>query len=230
MALFLNSFFGKAQDKPSLSSYIINEEFESLSNWAEIAIYDKLTKYTIYTDDSTSHLEAKSNTSASLMMYNKEFNVYENPKMKWRWKVENVYENGDLTSMTGDDYPLTIYVAFKYQPDSMDFFDKISYKSWKTLIGREPPHSMLRYVWANKKHIGKIHPTPYPPSSGKIIIKQQGCTNCGKWLEENLNILEDYRSAFGENPPQEAVIGFMNDSDNTGESSVSYLDYIKIGK
>ena len=34
-------------------------------------------------------------------------------------------------------------------------------------------------------------------------------------------------NAFGCKPPEKAGIAMMNDSDNTGEQSVSYLDYIE---
>jgi hypothetical protein len=34
--------------------------------------------------------------------------------------------------------------------------------------------------------------------------------------------------AFGEDPPSVANLAIMNDSDNTGESAVSYIDYIEI--
>ena len=43
-------------------------------------------------------------------------------------------------------------------------------------------------------------------------------------------ILDDYQQAFGVKPPARARIAIMNDSDNTGESSVSYVEYIEIFK
>jgi hypothetical protein len=45
---------------------------------------------------------------------------------------------------------------------------------------------------------------------------------------ESVNIIEDYVKAFGVKPPEKAGIAIMNDSDNTGEQSVSYLDYIEV--
>jgi hypothetical protein len=47
-------------------------------------------------------------------------------------------------------------------------------------------------------------------------------------LWESRNILRDYRRAFGEHPPAMARVAIMNDPDNTGESSVSYLDSLWI--
>ena len=45
---------------------------------------------------------------------------------------------------------------------------------------------------------------------------------------QEVNILEDYKAAFGKDPPEIASIAIMNDSDNTKESSISYVDYIVI--
>ena len=48
------------------------------------------------------------------------------------------------------------------------------------------------------------------------------------WQDEEINILQDYRSAFGKEPPSIASIAIMNDSDNTGQQSVSYIDFIEV--
>ena len=61
-----------------------------------------------------------------------------------------------------------------------------------------------------------------------LIPLQQGSTNAGKWMVESINVIKDYRQAFGESPPAQASLAVMNDSDNTGESSVSYIDFIEI--
>ena len=40
--------------------------------------------------------------------------------------------------------------------------------------------------------------------------------------------LEDYRRAFGEDPPAEASLAIMNDSDDTGQSAVSFVEFIEV--
>ena len=61
-----------------------------------------------------------------------------------------------------------------------------------------------------------------------MIPLRSGSGLVGQWLEEERNILKDYREAFGKDPPTKAGLAFMNDSDNTGEASVSWIDYIEI--
>jgi Ca2+-binding EF-hand superfamily protein len=50
----------------------------------------------------------------------------------------------------------------------------------------------------------------------------------GTWQAEEVNILSDYKKAFGTSPPELASLAIMNDSDNTGQASVSYLDFIEV--
>jgi hypothetical protein len=63
-----------------------------------------------------------------------------------------------------------------------------------------------------------------------MIILQKGKQKIGAWVEETVNIVEDYRKAFGKDPPTEAGIAVMNDSDNTGERAVSYVDFVEVFK
>jgi len=61
-----------------------------------------------------------------------------------------------------------------------------------------------------------------------MIVLEAGTKNAGRWVTEKINILEDYKDAFGVPPPAIARIGVMNDSDNTREQSTSYIDFIEV--
>ena len=112
-------------------------------------------------------------------------------------------------------------------PDKAGFRQKLKYKAAKVLYGEYPPDSALSYIWANKEYRERILASKYTDRA-KMILLQRGRSNVGKWQEHEVNILEDYKKAFGKSPPAVASIAIMNDSDNTGESSVSYVDYIEI--
>lgn len=47
-------------------------------------------------------------------------------------------------------------------------------------------------------------------------------------MTEEVDVLSDYRRAFGTDPPGQAGLAVMNDSDDTGESSVSWLDDLEV--
>ncbi len=212
-------------------TFIINEHFSSLDNWREIDFgHSEHTKYEIITnDDNHSFLKSTSNATATAMLYKNSFNVYDHPNIEWKWQVNNIIKKATLTKKEGDDFPLAVYVLFKYDYKKLGYFERMSYNTKKALYGgEEPPHSTLRFVWSSYQDKGKkIYVTPYQ-DSGRNYLVEVGEENLGKWVLEKENIVEIYKKAFGKNPPSMATIGFMNDSDNTKESAVSYLDYIHV--
>jgi hypothetical protein len=213
------------------AGFFLHEEFRDLEEWKELS-FPKIkehSRYTIEKNLETSYLKAESDASASGIILKKDFNVYDFPKAKWRWKISNIYKRGDAKEKTGDDYPIRVYIVFKYNPDTASFGQRIKYGIAKKLYGEYPPHSSLNYIWANKTHQERFLSNTYA-NDAKMVILQAGADNAGIWNDEEVNILDDYRSAFGEDPPPVAGIAIMNDSDNTGESSVSYIDFIKVYK
>ena len=99
----------------------------------------------------------------------------------------------------------------------------------RSIYGEYPPHSSLSYVWANKDDPDRFLQSPYT-NRAMMVLLEKVRQKVGTWQEEEINILEDYQQAFGEKPPARARIAVMNDSDNTGESAVSYMEYIEIFK
>ncbi len=57
---------------------------------------------------------------------------------------------------------------------------------------------------------------------------EKGGKNAGTWCEEEIDIVKDYRKAFGVDPPSVVGIVIMNDSDDTGERAVSYVKSIEV--
>ena len=208
---------------------LFRDDFNNLDNW-EPLYFPKIKEHSTYTIESMGqdkYLKAQSDASASGLVYKSEFNVYDYPNLRWSWMIENVFKKGDAKSKKGDDYPIRIYVMFKYDPKKAGFGERIKYNTAKTLYGEYPPHSSLNYIWANKEHPERIITSSYTDKS-KMILLQKGDSNIKKWQVEKVNIIADYREAFGEDPPQIATLGIMNDSDNTGEKAISYIDFIEI--
>ena len=205
------------------------EEFHSLSNW-EPLYFPKIKAHSRYTIESVgkrSFLRTESMASASAVVYKKMFNVYEYPRMRWRWRVDNVYTKGNPRDKSGDDYPIRVYVMFQYDPQKAEFAEKVSYGIAKTVYGKYPPHSTMNYVWTGHAIADRIITSTYTDKA-KMIILEKGRNKVGTWVEETVNILEDYRKAFKKDPPATAGVAIMNDSDNTGESAVSYVEYIEV--
>jgi len=214
----------------SLQSVIFREDFDSLDQWKPLKFKTirNLSTYTLDPQsDKESYVKAQSSNSASGMVWQGEFDVYENPMIRWRWKVSNVYVKGNALQKAGDDYPMRIYVMFKYDPRDHRVKRKFKYGLAKSLYGKYPPYTTLTYIWANREARQRFIPNPFAKETMMVPLRS-GSDLAGQWLEEECNILKDYREAFGVDPPAKAGLAFMNDSDNTGEASESWIDWIEI--
>jgi len=209
--------------------FFMDEQFESLENWEPFYFPNikRHSRYAIIKKDGESWLQAESSASASAIMYQKSFDVYRYRHLKWRWKVDNIYQKGDAEKKSGDDYPLRIYVMFQYEPQKAGFLEKITYNAARLIYGAYPPYSTLNYIWANKNHQRKIVKNRYTDRA-RMILLEMGDEHLNQWRDYKVDILKDYREAFGEDPPARARIAIMNDSDDTGESSRSQVDYIQL--
>jgi hypothetical protein len=207
---------------------LFREEFQSLENWKPFYLPKKKhTVYTIEQEGDNHYLRAESNASASALTYKEKFNVYDYPGIRWRWKAENTYLKGDPLMKDGDDYPVRVYVVFDYDSENAGFFKRARNSLIKKIYGQYPPHSSLTYAWSSREIAEDIVTSPYAKRV-KIILIEKGSKNVGRWKDEDINIIDDYRKAFGESPPPVASLAIMNDSDNTGEKSVSFIDYIEV--
>lgn len=208
---------------------LFREDFNDLKNW-DALYFPKIKNHTLYTIESQGdekYLKAESNASASGLVYRREFHVYEYPRIAWRWKISNVYQKAAPRTKSGDDYPIRIYVMFKYDPEKASFLEKIQYELAKRLYSKYPPQSSLNYVWANREYKESFVVSQYTEKT-VILFLAMGSRNVGKWQYEDVHIVEDYEKAFRVKPPPIASIGILNDSDNRGEGSVSYIDFVEV--
>ncbi|RJP90472.1 MAG: DUF3047 domain-containing protein [Desulfobacteraceae bacterium] len=184
---------------------------------------DRHTQYSLVHDSKSNRtvVKAFSQASASGLIRKMPIDPEKFPIIKWRWKTSNLYKNGDVTQKTGDDFPVRIYITFAYNADDVDFFDKATFGALNLLYGEYPPVAAITYIWENKLPVGAIAPNPFTDRV-KMIVVESGGKNLNNWVDEERNIFDDYVKAFGKKPPMISGVAIITDSDNTGESAISY--------
>jgi hypothetical protein len=210
---------------------LFRENFETLAQWEPLT-FPKIKTHSTYTlirEDGKSILKAESRASASAIVYRRTFNIYEHPRIHWRWKVEKLSDRGNPKEKSGDDYPIRIYVMFQYDPDQAALGERLIYGTARAIYGKYPPHTTLNYVWTGQDIPERIFVSPYTDKAC-IVVLEKGKERVGQWVEESVNILDDYRKAFGKDPPEIAGIAIMSDTDNTGGSAIAYLEFIEVGQ
>jgi hypothetical protein len=180
----------------------------------------KLTTYELVKDGAHVVVKAMSDSSASGLTKEVRIDPKEFPIVRWRWKVENLLQKSNATRKDGDDYPARLYITFEYDPDKVNFGKKLKYKAGQVLFG-DIPIGAINYVWETRAPIGAIIDNAYTDFV-KMVVVESGPSNIGLWVDESRNIYEDYKKAFGEEPPLINGVAIMSDTDNTKERATAY--------
>ncbi len=190
---------------------------------------EKRTRYSLIKDGDTVVVKAVSEASASGLVREMKIDPKEFPILQWRWKVGNILKKGNVKSKEGDDYPARIYITFEYDPKKLNFFEKTKYNTYRILYGQYPPLRAINYIWESTAPKGTAVPNPYA-SRVLMIVVESGPEKINQWVREQRNVFEDYRKAFGEDPPMISGVALMTDTDNTGESATAYYGDILFRK
>lgn len=222
-------------DSPSLlevGKFSAASEGSALPEGWKPLIFKKIEKQTVYRlvkDGGATVVKAVSEASASGLTREIKINLAEYPIVQWRWKVANVLMKGDVTRRDGDDYPARLYVTFEYDAGKVGFFDKAMYEATRLLYGQYPPLGAINYIWESKAPKGTVASNPHVERV-KMIVVESGAERLHQWVSEERNIYEDYKKAFGEEPPLISGIAIMTDTDNTGESATAFYGDIVFKK
>lgn len=181
---------------------------------------ERHTTYEVVKDGPVSVVKAVSEASASGLTKAVAIDPHEYPIVRWRWKVENLLQKGNVNRKDGDDYPARLYITFAYEPAKVSFGRKLKYQAGRVLFG-DIPIGALNYIWDGKSPVGTVVDNAFTDFA-KMIVVESGPQRIGTWVEEERNVYEDYRLAFGEEPPAISGVAIMSDTDNTMERAVAY--------
>ena len=85
------------------------------------------------------------------------------------------------------------------------------------------------YVWDVAGAAGRSFPNPFT-SRVRTIVVEGGSARLGRWLDYRRDILADYRTAFGEDPPPISGIAIMTDADNTGDRASAWYGDVTLDR
>ena len=165
------------------------------------------TLYRVVESDTGRVLSATAEGSASGLVFPVRFDPAEWPWLEWRWKIDGTVRSGDARVKHGDDYAARVYVVFPH---------------WLPLRTRS-----INYIWANRLPRGAVQANTFT-ANAMMIALQSGDGNAGEWVNERRNLADDYRLLFGDDPPDEALVALMSDSDQTQESVQAWYDDIRL--
>jgi hypothetical protein len=193
--------------------------------WATMAMPGAQTHYGLVVRDGRTVLKATARASAAGLVRRIQPEPGRFRFVEWDWTVEGVIPGADLSRRSGDDAPARLYVTFDYDRSRLSAGDRLRYRALRAL-GYDPPVRAICYVWASEPG---ARPRFNPYSSWVWVIPvDAGPQHAGTWRRHRRDVLDDYRRAFGEEPPAINGVAVMTDADDTKGEAVAYYGDIRL--
>jgi hypothetical protein len=179
------------------------------------------TEYRLVDYQGRTVVLARSRASASGLVLPVSIDLAQYPYLHWHWKVPALIPSADNTQRHLEDSPVRIVITFDGDKSKLPLEERLFADQFRMFTKQEFPYAILMYIWENRAPVGRVIDNLHT-SRIKMIVADSGAENLGKWRAETRNVYEDYRRAFGEDPPRIRSIGIMTDSDNTGADAEAY--------
>ena len=183
--------------------------------------FKKPTQYRLVADAGRTVVNARADASASGLIHEVSVDPRQYSLLKWRWKTAALIPGANVRQSNSEDSPLRIIIAFEGDTAKLDFEERVFFNQVRLMTGQELPYATLMYVWGNSSPKGTVIPNRHT-SRIQMVVAESGPDKVGAWQEQLHNVYEDYKRAFGEEPPRIKAVAIMTDTDNTGEQANSY--------
>ena len=201
------------------------------SGWRvwQISGLKRPTEYRLVDYEGRTVVFARARGSASGLVLPVTIDLKEFPYLQWNWKVPSLIADADNTRRQSEDSPVRIVVTFEGDKSKLPLEERIFADQFRLFTRQEFPYAILMYIWENRAPVGTVIENLHT-SRIRMIVADSGVENLGQWRTETRNVYEDYRRAFGEDPPRIRSVGIMTDSDNTGADAEAYYGDISFVK
>jgi hypothetical protein len=201
----------------SAEQVLLHEDFEAgLSDqWIERGFpsIGRRNRFSVEVEtDGNHYLQVISDRSTSGKGVRLNFDPTRCRTVSWRWKVTNVVAMADLKQKDGDDAAAKLYVVLDGP------------SRWNPLDKR-----LLIYVWDNQLPAKTVLPNAWEPEKARMIVLESGPGKAARWVNEQVDLADDYRRAFPEEHPLSVeALAFMADTDNTSSRVSAGLDDLMV--
>lgn len=169
------------------------------------------TEYKSVVLDGVAAIRATGRNSASGLYRDFPYRFAEHPWIEWTWRVGRLQRTADIRVKAREDYAAAIFLIF----------------GRPSMLNRDVP--TLAYVWTSARNPeGSIVDNTYHPGTGRSVVVRSGEKRLGQWVRERRNVIEDFRRAFGREPPETVeVIALFTDNDQTGEPVETFYGAVR---
>lgn len=207
---------------------------------------DRKTQYDLFASVTGTVLRARADGSAASLRHSLYADPARTPMLRWRWRTERMLQGADMTRKQGDDHVAKLCVFFDRDGQALALKDRAQYTLDRFRFGNERarlpragqvsadqtsrernfPAATVCYVWDNRQPVGAVLEKPNTPFVAMVVVAS-GESGVGRWASLERNVVEDYQRAFQSQPPQITGVSVATETDDTGETAVTYFGDIE---
>lgn len=191
------------------------------AGWRELGVSGKPGNRFVGHPDGV--IEVLSSSSVSRLYRPIEVDLGATPTLTWRWRVDEPVPPTDLTRKGEDDTAITLYIGFPWDPGRASFTERLTRPLVEAYAGEDAPGRVLAYVFGGAHERGEVVASPHLGSAGFMRVLRPAHSPTGEWFEERVDLVADYREAFGEDPPNPVQIAISADTDDTRSTSRGFV-------
>lgn len=191
-----------------------------------LARFKRFTEWQLVPMDGKVAMQATARASASGLQFFTQVDLRAYPYLTWRWNIPHAIPTADNTIHRIQDTPARVIVTFEGGREALPPADQMTYDLALAMAGSELPYATIMYVWEPRLPEGTVI-EHFLSGRVKMIVTGGTSYRMGAWDEAVVNVLEDYRRLFNEEPPMVKTVGIMSDSDNTGATVTAYFGDIR---
>ena len=166
------------------------------------------------THDGRKSLEARAQSSASMLRQRVRVDAQALGWLSFQWQVDQLIEGADMRLREREDSPARVVLAFDGDRSRFSARNAMLNELTRTLTGEDMPYAMLMYVWSNDLPVETVIVNPRTDRIRKIVV-ESGSARLKQWLHYKRDVRADFERAFGEPPQTLQGVAIMTDSDNT---------------
>ena len=203
--------YAQAQTMDTL--WIDTFEQDSLTGW-HANKGDINQVYNLQSDSLGQHLAATSESSDLFIIKQCAVDLVEYPYLNWKWRAHVLPRDGNEFEKNTCDITASIYAVVR--------------------LSRWRPQS-IKFTWSTTLKEGEYGTSPFSfwPARSDIKVVESGDANLGRWVNEKINLLEEYKKLYNKKNVKSIeikAISIMTDSDNTKSSSSADYDDLFFSK
>jgi len=189
---------------------LLEEDFSTgLDGWSVVKLDRRPTAYAGTVMNGDPVLVATSQNAAAGFVRRFLTPALARATLAWRWRIaRSLADNDRERTRGGDDYVARVFALFGDRP----------FKRGTRAVS---------YVWAGREPPGSQYRNPVISDVATFVIRS-GDDYAGRWMYEQRDLVTDFRTAFGEDPPPLTGIAVVVDTDDTSSEAIAWFDDFRV--